>query len=196
MVAKPIFNTVSDSHMWTPAGNLCSLQRNLFKWPTLLLAFMIVCGALCANNHVVVSWYFAYSADRVLGRCRTSMHVLKQPELCLQAQLRVCQYLWQYHSPWQREHLFLASLPQDPHFGFSGSKLSITSKLYVWASLVKTSADYSERLSRFSVPSLISQTCVFSVTSGPVVSSHFQMGWMFLWLDTLLLPSTFQNSHW
>lgn len=46
-------------------------------------------------------------------------------------------YLWQYHSPWHREHLFAASLPQDPHFGFSGSKLSITSKLYVWANLVK-----------------------------------------------------------
>lgn len=46
-------------------------------------------------------------------------------------------YLWQYHSPWQREHLFAASFPQHPHFGFSGSKLSITSKLYVWANLVQ-----------------------------------------------------------
>lgn len=45
-------------------------------------------------------------------------------------------YLWQYHSPWHREHLFAASLPQHPHFGLSGSKLSITSRLYVWANLV------------------------------------------------------------
>lgn len=53
MVVKAIFNTVSDSHMCTSAGNLCSLQRNLWKWPTSLLAFMIiVCGALC----VITMW--------------------------------------------------------------------------------------------------------------------------------------------
>lgn len=41
----------------------------------------------------------------------------------------VTSYLWQYHSPWHREHRFEAMLPQKPHFGFSGSKLSITSRL-------------------------------------------------------------------
>lgn len=41
----------------------------------------------------------------------------------------VTSYLWQYHSPWHREHRLEAVLPQKPHFGFSGSKLSITSRL-------------------------------------------------------------------
>ena len=44
-------------------------------------------------------------------------------------------YLRQYRSTWHREHRFDASLPQKPHFGWSGSKLSITSRLYVWARL-------------------------------------------------------------
>ena len=80
-------------------------------------------------------------------------------------------YLWQYHSPWHREHLFAASLPQDPHFGFSGSKLSITSKLYVWANLVKKHTKTKPRLVKInkvqmdgadsSVPSLFK--LVFSV---------------------------------
>lgn len=109
-------------------------------------------------------------------------------------------YLWQYHSPWQREHLFAASFPQDPHFGFSGSKLSITSKLYVCANLVKTinylnNGQSADELSNFSVTSVLSQTSVFGFTSVPVVSGHFLTGWMFLSLDTLLLPSTSHNSH-
>lgn len=46
-------------------------------------------------------------------------------------------YLLQYHSPWHLEHLFAACWPHKPHLGFSGSKVSIMSKLYVWANLVK-----------------------------------------------------------
>ncbi len=46
-------------------------------------------------------------------------------------------YLLQYHSPWQREQRFAPVLPQAAHLGLSGIKFSITSRLYVWANLIR-----------------------------------------------------------
>lgn len=79
------------------------------------------------------SYYWKHQTSHTLSHTVTTVRY----SICITALLELQEsYLWQYHSPWHREHLFVASFPQDPHFGFSGSKLSITSKLYVWANLV------------------------------------------------------------
>lgn len=131
-----------------------------------------------------------------------STHPTVQGRICISFIHLYKSYLWQYHSPWHREHRFAASLPQDPHFGFSGSKLSITSKLYVWASLVKqtnkTHLSHKHNINGWSQlivrPVYYSNYYLILFTSVPESSDHSPLGWNFLWLDTLLSPSISQNS--